>query len=205
MLRVNVGMSRKVSKDFNSTGFSINLEGDVTVSLDDPPKVVEKIKELYDFAEETLSLQIERYESESAIASHDQDLNSKPQASKNHVQSDSTVSRTQQSTQASFKPETRFSANTQVNATSTTTQHDSNSRTSYGSSSHSGSDAMATNKQLQFMMSLGKRQGMNQAQLEERIAEMLGKRVPIYDLSKREANVVITELNEKSELAAKKY
>jgi len=33
MLRVNVGMSRKLSKDFNSTGFSVNLEGEVCGTL----------------------------------------------------------------------------------------------------------------------------------------------------------------------------
>src|SRR5690348_11074785 len=68
MLKVNVGMSRKFSRDYNSTGFSVNLEGELSVSLDDPAAVIEKIKEFYDVAEETLAQQIERYESESAIA-----------------------------------------------------------------------------------------------------------------------------------------
>lgn len=200
MLKVNVGMSRKVSKDYNSTGFSINLEGDVAVSLDDPPRVVEKIKELYDFAEETLSMQIERYESESAIASHDRESHQTTQTSKNHSQSDSSISRSRQSTQAPLKSETRFSPNTSVNASAASQQHGSNSDTSTRSSSNGSSDGMATNKQLQFMMSLAKRQGMNQAQLEERIEGMLGKKISVYDLSKQDANVVITELNEKSEL-----
>jgi len=29
MLRVNVGLSRKLSKDYNSTGYSVNLDGEV--------------------------------------------------------------------------------------------------------------------------------------------------------------------------------
>ena len=72
MLKVNVGLSRKLSRDYNSTGFSLNIEGEVCVGLDDPEAVIEKIKEFYDLAEETLSQQIERYEGESAIASRDQ-------------------------------------------------------------------------------------------------------------------------------------
>lgn len=31
MLRVNVGLSRKLTRDYNSTGFSINVEGEVCV------------------------------------------------------------------------------------------------------------------------------------------------------------------------------
>ncbi len=71
MLKVNVGLSRKVSKDYNSTGFSLNLEGEVCVPLDDPEMVIEKIKELYDLAEESLDQQVARYEEHSAIASRD--------------------------------------------------------------------------------------------------------------------------------------
>lgn len=72
MLKVNVGLSRKLSRDYNSTGFSINVEGEIGVSIDDPEIVVEKVKELYDLAEEALSQQIERYQGESAIATRDE-------------------------------------------------------------------------------------------------------------------------------------
>ncbi len=44
MLKVNVGMSRKVSKDFNSTGFSVNLEGKIAAPVNDPELVIEEIK-----------------------------------------------------------------------------------------------------------------------------------------------------------------
>ncbi len=37
MLRVNVGLSRKVSKDYDFTGYSINLEGEVTTSTRSQP------------------------------------------------------------------------------------------------------------------------------------------------------------------------
>ena len=74
MLRVNVGISRKVSRDFNSTGFSVNLEGEVTAPLDEPEVVIEKIREYYDLADEALQDQLERYESISAIASRDEEV-----------------------------------------------------------------------------------------------------------------------------------
>jgi len=82
MLRVNVGLSRKLSKDYNSTGYSINLEGEVTAPVSDPEAVVEQVKELYDVAEEALYRQIERCESTSAIASRDEKPRQKPPASR---------------------------------------------------------------------------------------------------------------------------
>ena len=72
MLKVNVGLSRKLSHDFNSTGFSLNLEGELCVGLDDPVAMIEKVKEFYDLAEEALNQQIERYEGERAIGSRDE-------------------------------------------------------------------------------------------------------------------------------------
>ena len=61
MLKVNVGLSRKLSRDFNSTGYSVNLEGEVANPVDDPEGVIEKIREYYDLAEEALRDQVERY------------------------------------------------------------------------------------------------------------------------------------------------
>ena len=78
MLKVNVGLSRKLSRDYNSTGFSLNLEGEICVSLDDPETLVEKVKEFYDLAEEALNQQIVRYEGESAIASRDEEKPVRP-------------------------------------------------------------------------------------------------------------------------------
>ena len=71
MLRVNVGLSRKLSKDYNSTGYSINLDGEITAPVSDPEAVFEQVKELFDLAEEVLGQQIDRSQSESAIASRD--------------------------------------------------------------------------------------------------------------------------------------
>ena len=73
MLRANVGLSRKLSKDYNSTGYSINLDGEITAPVSDPEAVIEQVKELFDLAEEVLGQQIDRSQSESAIASHDEE------------------------------------------------------------------------------------------------------------------------------------
>jgi len=72
MLKVNVGMSRKISRDYNSTGFSVNLEGEILANLDDPEAIVERVKEFYDLAEESLAQQIERSGTSSTIESADQ-------------------------------------------------------------------------------------------------------------------------------------
>jgi hypothetical protein len=58
MLKANVGLSRKLSENFQSTGFSLNLEGEIHAALDDPESVIERIKELYSVAEEALDRQI---------------------------------------------------------------------------------------------------------------------------------------------------
>ena len=192
MIKVNVGMSRKVSKDYNSTGFSINLEGEVSLNLDDQQLVIEKIKELYDFAEESLSQQIERHNSDTAIASHDAEFPSEHASTKaSHPftprqpaptangpsRNGMPVRSTNPANQTTAQPQSRFS--------------NSNSAPEPNSSQ----DVAATNKQLQFMLTLAKRQGMNQAQLEDHAASLLGKRVGLYDLTKQEANQLITELN----------
>lgn len=61
MLKANVGLSRKLTKDFNSSGFSLNLESEIAASVTDPEAVIEQVKELFDLAEEALRQQIERH------------------------------------------------------------------------------------------------------------------------------------------------
>jgi DNA primase len=73
MLKANVGLSRKLSENYQSTGFSLNLEGEINASLDNPETVIERVRELYDLADEALQRQIEAHQSDSAIASRDAD------------------------------------------------------------------------------------------------------------------------------------
>lgn len=170
MLRVNVGLSRKISKDYNSTGYSVNLEGEVTAPVSDPEAVVEQVKELYDLADEALCRQIERYESTSAIASRDEETRQKPPASRKGN---------------GFQKPTRV-------------PHQQPPRAGNGNEAGSGgngrSQEPATNKQIQYLLSIGKRQRLTTVQLENRIAEIIGQPVGVYDLSKTDAGIVIDAL-----------
>ena len=171
MLKVNVGLSRKVSRDYNSTGFSVNLEGEVCIPLDDPEGVVEKIKELYDLAEESLNQQVERYESESAFASRDEAPSPR---------NDPPRSRSKQEDGIGEGYGRRANP----------TQNGNGAR-------RKGDDAgftPASNKQISFMTNLAKRQGLTTPQLRQRVAEIVGREVDLYDLSKSEAGIVLDEL-----------
>ena len=171
MLRVNVGMSRKLSKNFNSTGFSLNIDGEVSVGLDDPEAVVEKIKEFYDLAEESLAQQIERYGGDSAIASRDE-------------------------TPRAPVPEPT-SANDR-NRQSSTGYGNGNSRNGNGHRQTQAPAQPATNKQIQFLLNLAKREGLTTPQLENRVAEILGHETGLYDLTKQEAGSVLDSFTEGS-------
>jgi hypothetical protein len=172
MLKVNVGLSRKLSRDFNSTGFSLNLEGEICVGLDDPETMIEKVKEFYDLAEEALNQQIERYEGESAIGSRDE---RRSNGSNGH--SNGRVAKEQPSTAASN------SQNGNVHGPA-------------NGNGHAANGEAATNKQVQYLLNLGKRQGLTPPQLEGRIEGLLGKKIGVYDLTKREAGDVIDALSQ---------
>jgi hypothetical protein len=71
MIRVNVGLSRKFTRDFNSTGYSVNLEGEVADLPDDPQVILDRIRQLYDTTQDALLQQIDRDRSDESIASRD--------------------------------------------------------------------------------------------------------------------------------------
>lgn len=166
MLRVNVGLSRKLSKDYNSTGYSINLDGEILAAISDPEAVIEQVKELFDLAEESLSQQIERAESEVAIGSRD-------------IPSVREVT-----------PHTNGDRSDKSEATNPPSGSGKPTTAGNGQSSDE-----ATNKQIQFLLSIGKRQGLSTADLERKIADLLDKEIGIYHLSKRDATKVIDALN----------
>lgn len=174
MLKVNVGLSRKLSRDFNSTGFSLNLEGELCVGLDDPVAMIEKVKEFYDLAEEALNQQIERYEGESAIGNRDAGQPA-------HANG-----------QRSTAPPTNLPGNAAPNNSHPNGQAPQNGN----GNGQAPNEEAATNKQVQYLLNLGKRQGLTQQQLEGRVESILGRRVGVYDLTKREAGGVIDALNQ---------
>ncbi len=139
MLKVNVGLSRKLSRDYQSTGFSVNLEGEVASPINDPEGVIAEVRRFYDLAEESLNRQIDGHQSEGAIASRDEE------------------------------PQPRSARNGKR-------------------------DELATNKQIQYLLSIGKRMRLSTTQLEREIETILGEVVGVYDLSKRQAGTVIDTL-----------
>ncbi len=172
MLKVNVGLSRKLSRDYNSTGFSLNLEGEICVSLDDPETLVEKVKEFYDLAEEALNQQVARYEGESATTM---------QTEQKPVRSNGTTDRP-----SAKEPTSNGTASAQNGP----------SPSKHGSNGKATSADAATNKQVQYLLNLGKRHGLTQIQLEDRIESELGKKAGVYDLTKREAGDIIDVLSQ---------
>ena len=175
MLRVNVGLSRKLSKDYNSTGFSVNLDGEITAPPSDPEGVVEQVKELFDLAEEALDQQIQRSQSDSAIASHDEEP--RPKAP---------VSRTGNGTNGSQGSQRANGTNGSRESNQGPPQQDGNG--------NGQEEQPATNKQIQYLLSIGKRQKLSTSQVEKKIAEILGRSVGVYDLTKQAAGIVIDAL-----------
>ena len=167
MLRANVGLSRKLSKDYNSTGYSVNLDGEITAPVSDPEAVFEQVKELFDLAEEVLNQQIDRSQSEAAIASHDEEPRPPVPVNRN---------------------------GNGANGANGSNGAREPKKTSPPQSENGQEIQPATNKQIQYLLSIGKRQKLSTVQLEKKIAEIIGRPVGVYDLSKMAAGIVIEAL-----------
>ncbi|MFN4259520.1 MAG: hypothetical protein ACK4RK_09475 [Gemmataceae bacterium] len=170
MLRANVGLSRKISRDYNSTGYSVNLDGEIPVSIDEPEAITEKIKELFSLAQEALTQEIDRDQGEDAIGRRDEERPaSAPKAQPNgngngHADRPSNGSAPR------------------------STPTNNGNRTNGG---QNGNGDAATNKQVQFLLTMGKRFKLSTPQLENRVAEIIGRRCGVYDLTKKEAGLVL--------------
>ena len=162
MLKANVGLSRKLSENYQSTGFSLNLEGEINASLDDPESVIERVRELYDLADEALQRQIEAHQSDSAIASRDADPKPSNIGHSNGRPAPEANGHSSRNGHRDEKPQ---------------------------------NGEPATNKQVQFLSTLAKRQKLFGPKLEAFIEETIGRRCTPYDLTKKEAGAVIEALN----------
>jgi len=169
MLKANVGLSRKLSKDYNSTGFSLNLDGEINATLDDPETVIERIRELYNVAEEALQRQIDEHQNISAVAAREAD----PQPEPSHGRSNG------------------YTNGHQGNGAD---NGHSAPRNGYQNGKSGGGDP-ASNKQVQFLQTLAKREKLYGQKLEGLIEEITGRRCTPYDLTKGEAGQVIDHLN----------
>ena len=136
---------------------------------------MEKIKELYDLAEESLNQQVERYESESAIASRDGAPAAHPEATPPRARKGSG-----RSNGNGVRPASQQHGNSHVRG------------------EDRGEFTPASNKQVSFMTNLAKRQGLTTPQLRKRVAEIVGRDVDLYDLTKDEAGIVLDVLTSES-------
>jgi hypothetical protein len=164
MLRANVGLSRKISRDYNSTGYSVNLDGEIPFPVEDSKAVIEKVRELFSLAQEALNQEIDRDQGENAIGRRDEERPTPPPAYQN-----------------------KGNASTPNPAPATQQPPPSNS------GGRDGQGDAATNKQVQFLLTMGKRFKLSQPQLEARIAEIIGRRCGVYDLTKKEAGQVLDQ------------
>jgi hypothetical protein len=173
MLKANVGLSRKITRDYNSTGYSVNLDGEILASTDDAEAVTEKIKELFSLAQEALAVEISRDQGEDAIGRRDEERPApKPQANGNgngHTDLPSNGSAPR---------------STPPNGNGTKNEQN-------GQSGQNGNEEAATNKQVQFLLTMGKRFKLSTPQLEGKVADIIGRRCGVYDLTKREAGQIL--------------
>lgn len=165
MIRANVGVSRKMSKDYNSQGFSLNLDAEIPASLDDPEAVIERIKELYDLAEEALDRQISENQSNDAFAHRDQE-------STDHANNGSPNGHSSRAGSNGHAPDRNGFPN-----------------------GKSATGDPASNKQVQYLTTLAKREKLYGTKLELFIEETIGRRCTPYDLTKKEAGSVIDALS----------
>ena len=186
MLRVNVGLSRKLSKDYNSTGYSVNLDGEVTAPASDPEGVIEQVKELFDLAEEALNTQVERSQSVDAIASHDE--GARPQTPNGRNGNGANGSNGANGTNGSN------GANGSNRPEAGQPRSQGQASNGNGRNGNGREPEPATNKQIQYLLNLGKKQRMSKLQLEGRVAEILGCECGIYDLTKQDACVILDTL-----------
>lgn len=176
MLRANVGLSRKLSRDYQSTGYTINIDGEIPFTPDDAEGVLEKVRELFDLAQEALNQEIDRDQGEMAIGRRDEEPTSLPVIKKGI---------TSNIHARAFSPIPTDSKFSNENGSETNGAHDAKSL---------GKDEAATNKQVQFILTVGRRFKLSSQQLESRILEVVGRKCGVYDLTKKEAGKVLDQL-----------
>jgi hypothetical protein len=196
MLKANVGLSRKITRDYNSTGYSVNLDGEILAPTDDVEAVNEQIKELFDLAQEALNREIDRDQGESAIGRRDEERPKSPTNGKNGHSNGKAPAAASASTNgknghANGQQPTATSApvNQQPPA-----QNGSQQNGSQQNGARNGNEEVATNKQIQFILTMGKRFKLSTPQLENRVVQIVGRPCGIYDLTKKEAGRVLNEL-----------
>jgi len=169
MLKANIGLSRKITRDFNSTGYSVNLEGEIPFPTDDVQGVLEKVRELFSLAQEALAVEIDRDQGEDSIGRRDEERPA---------------------------PKPVSNGNGKGHAARPTNPPPSRPAPTNGDGAKSGpagNEEMASNKQVQFLLTMGKCFKLSTPQLENRVAEIIGRRCGVYELTKKEATIVLDQ------------
>lgn len=176
MLRANVGVSRKVSRDYQSSGYTVNLDGEIPFALDDAAGVLEKIRELFDLAHEAIGREIDRDQGNDAVARRDEPQPAPVQPAVSVAKPNGKMTR--QPTVIDVQPAV---TPTQVN--------------SFGSANgqRNGTAESATNAQIKFILTMGKRLKLSTPQVEEQITKIIGRQSSLYELTKREAGLVLDQ------------
>lgn len=172
MLRANIGVSRKVSRDYQSTGYQVNLDGEIPYSPDDAEGVLEKIRELFDLAHEAVRQEIDRDQGPEVG-----DKRPKP------VPTPAPIEKARPNGRISH---TRPASNDSV-SNALPPVNGNGSPNGHGN----GSTDQATNKQIQFILTMGKRLNLNTAQIADEIHKIVGRECGVYDLSKKEAGQIL--------------
>ena len=175
MLRANVGVSRKVSRDYQSTGYTVNLDGEIPFATEDSEGVLEKIRELFDLAHEAIGREIERDQGDASIARRDEPAKA-PAPPKTPA------------------PKPRFNNRLKDHSPqidSPTAPSPAGNGNGSPSGHGNGTPEPATNKQIQFLLTLGKKLNLNTAQIADEIAKITGRQVGLYDVSKKEAGKIL--------------
>lgn len=170
MLRANVGLSRKLSHNYQSTGYAVNLDGEIPFQPDDADGVLEKIRELFDLAHEALNQQVERDHADTDFPP----VEEMPPFPK-RLNGQSTERVLKHEPQDTTAPDEEESPPTRERSKPTTTEP-------------------ATNKQVQFILNIGRRHRLTTHQLEHRVAQIIGRKCGLYEITKKEAGLVLDEL-----------
>jgi hypothetical protein len=189
MLKANVGLSRKISRDYNSTGYSVNLDGEILASTDDPEAVTERIQELFSLAQEALAQEIDRDQGDAAIGRRDEEPSAQ---AKNGSNGHANGNGNGQSAPAKTTPPQQAPKPAPPQQTPRPAPSQSSPAPQNGQ--RNGNGEAATNKQVQFLLTMGKRCKLTTPQLEGRINEIIGRRCGVYDLTKKEAGLVLDHL-----------
>lgn len=62
MLRVTAGMSRQLARGPEIIGFSLHVDGQIALPLDQPEAVIDKVHEYFDVVREALQDQVDQFQ-----------------------------------------------------------------------------------------------------------------------------------------------